>query len=118
MTQAMEVLLKAGDKISVLTGDEFSAVSLMAMGVKGAVMATANVVPDAWVKMYDLVQAGKIQEAMEMFPWITSPVQGAVQRNYISPLKYAMAQAGVPLWRIQAAPLLEAKDETKAWVDS
>ena len=27
MTQAMEVLLKAGDKISVLTGDEFSAVS-------------------------------------------------------------------------------------------
>lgn len=34
MTQAMEVLLKAGDKISVLTGDEFSAVSLMAMGVK------------------------------------------------------------------------------------
>ena len=118
MTQAMEVLLKAGDKISVLTGDEFSAVSLMAMGVKGAVMATANVVPDAWVKMYDLVQAGKIQEAMEMSLDYFPLFKALFSENYISPLKYAMAQAGVPCGASKLLPLLEAKDETKAWVDS
>ena len=38
--------------------------------------------------------------------------------NYISPLKYAMAQAGVPCGASKLLPLLEAKDETKAWVDS
>ena len=116
MTQAMEVLLKVGDKINVLTGDEFSAVSLMAMGVKGAVMATANVVPDAWVTMYRLVQEGKIQQAMAMsldhFPLF----KALFSENYISPLKYAMEQAGIPWGEAKLLPLLDAKDETKDWV--
>lgn len=116
MTQAMEVLLKVGDKINVLTGDEFSAVSLMAMGVKGAVMATANVVPDAWVTMYRLVQEGKIQQAMAMSLDYFPLFKALFSENYISPLKYAMEQAGIPWGEAKLLPLLDAKDETKDWV--
>lgn len=117
MTQAMEVLIKVGDKINVLTGDEFSAVSLMAMGVKGAVMATANVVPDAWVQMYELVKAGKIQEAMAMSLDYFPLFKALFSENYISPLKYAMEQANIPWGEAKLLPLLDAKSETKAWVD-
>ena len=117
MTQAMEVLLKVGDKINVLTGDEFSAVSLMAMGVKGAVMATANVVPDAWVQMYQLVKEGKIQQAMAMSLDYFPLFKALFSENYISPLKYAMDKAGIPWGEAKLLPLLEARDDTKAWVD-
>ena len=117
MTQAMEVLIKVGDKINVLTGDEFSAVSLMAMGVKGAVMATANVVPDAWVQMYELVKAGKIQEAMAMSLDYFPLFKALFSENYISPLKYAMEQTNIPWGEAKLLPLLDAKSETKAWVD-
>ena len=117
MSQAMELLVKVGDKINVLTGDEFSAVSLMAMGAKGAVMATANVVPDAWVKMYELVKAGEIKQAMDMSLDYFSLFKALFSENYISPLKYAMNKADVPWGEAKLLPLLEAKDETKAWVD-
>lgn len=118
MSQAMEVLLKVGDKINVFTGDEFSAVSLMAMGVKGAIMATANVVPDAWVTMYNLVQEGKIKEAMDMSLDYFPLFKALFSENYISPLKYAMEKAGVPCGEHKLLPLLEARDDTKAWIDA
>ena len=118
MTQAMELLLKVGDRINVLTGDEFSAVSLMAMGVKGAIMATANVVPDAWVEMYGLVKAGKIRQAMEMSLDYFPLFKALFSENYISPLKYAMERAGIPGGGSKLLPLLEAQDDTKAWVDA
>lgn len=117
MSQAMELLVKAGDRLDVFTGDEFSAVSLMAMGAKGAIMATANVVPDAWVTMYGLVQEGKIHQAMEMSLDYFSLFKALFSENYISPLKYAMDRAGVPWGESKLLPLLEARDDTKAWVD-
>ena len=118
MSQAMEVLLKAGDQINVLTGDEFSAVSLMAMGVKGAVMATANVVPDAWVEMYSLVKAGRIQEAMDMSLNYFPLFKALFSENYVSPLKYAMTKAGAPGGEGLLLPLVPPKPETVAWVDA
>lgn len=119
MSQAIEVLLKVGDKINVLTGDEFSAVSLMTMGVKGAVMATANVVPDAWVKMYDLVQAGEIQKAMDMSLDYYMLFKALFSENYISPLKYAMKKANVPGNNQKLLlPLQSPMAKTTDWVDA
>ena len=119
MSQAMEVLLKVGDKINVLTGDEFSAISLMTMGVKGAVMATANVVPDAWVEMYNLVKSGKIQTAMDMSLRYFPLFKALFSENYVSPLKYAMAKANIPGGSQKLLlPLIAPKAETVAWVDA
>ena len=119
ISQAIEVLLKVGDRIDVLTGDEFSAVSLMAMGFKGAVMATANVVPDAWVAMYDLVQEGKIKEAMDMSLKYVPLFKALFSENYVSPLKHAMKKAGIPgAGETVLLPILEAKPETIAWVEA
>lgn len=119
MSQAMEVLLKVGGKINVLTGDEFSAVSLMSMGAKGAIMATANVVPDAWVKMYDLVQEGRLQEALDMSLDYYMLFKAVFSENYISPLKYAMVKAGIPGGSLDVLlPLMDTKPETIAWVDA
>ncbi len=117
--QAMEVLLKAGDKISVLTGDEFSAVSLLAMGAKGAVMATANLVPDAWVRMYDLVQQGSIDQALSESLRYFPLFKALFSENYVSPLKYAMAKAGVPGGtRTLLLPLVPPKQATMDWVEA
>lgn len=115
--QALELLLKAGDQIDVLTGDEFSAVSLMALGAKGAVMATANVVPDAWVTMYDLVRGGKLQEAMDMSMNYVPLFKALFSENYVGPLKYAMGKVGIPGGEGLLLPMLPPKEETMAWVD-
>ena len=64
-----------------------------------------------------LVKAGEIKQAMDMSLDYFSLFKALFSENYISPLKYAMDKAGVPWGEAKLLPLLEAKDETKAWVD-
>lgn len=66
IAQVLELIRRVGDKIAVLSGEEFFAVSEMILGARGAVMASANVIPDVWVKLYDLIQAHKYEEAVKM----------------------------------------------------
>ncbi len=116
--QAIELYLKVGKKINVLTGSEFAAVALMAYGFDGAVMATANVVPDAWVKMYELVKERKINEAMELFLQYAPLFNAIFSENYIGPLKYAMNKAGIFCGQAQLLPLIPSKPETRKLVDA
>ena len=116
--QAIELYLKVGKKINVLTGSEFAAVALMAYGFDGAVMATANVVPDAWVKMYELVKERKINEAMELFLQYAPLFNAIFSENYIGPLKYAMNKAGISCGQAQLLPLSPSKPETRKLVDA
>ena len=110
--QAIELYLKVGKKINVLTGSEFAAVALMAYGFDGAVMATANVVPDAWVKMYELVKEGKVNEAMDLFLKYAPLFHAIFSENYVGPLKYAMERAGISCGQSQLLPLIAPKPET------
>lgn len=115
--QAVELYLKLGNKINILTGSEFAAVALMAMGFDGAVMATANVALDYWVKMYELVQEKKITEAMNLFLKCAPLFNAIFSENYIGPLKYAMEKAGISCGQAQLLPLIAPKQETLDLVD-
>lgn len=115
--QAIELYQKLGKKINVLTGSEFAAVALMTFGFDGAVMATANVAPDAWVKMYELVQDKKINEAMNLFLTYAPLFNAIFSENYVGPLKYAMQKAGIPCGQAQLLPLIAPKPETLEMVD-
>lgn len=116
--QAISLYLKLGKKINVLTGSEFDAVALMTYGFDGAVMATANVAPDAWVKMYELVQEKKINEAMELFLKYAPLFNAIFSENYVGPLKYAMEKAGISCGQEQLLPLIAPKQETLKLVDA
>ena len=66
MGQIVELIRRVGDKIAVLSGEEFFAVPEMILGARGAVMASANIVPDVWVKMWKLINEHKVDEAVKM----------------------------------------------------
>ena len=61
VAQVVELIRRVGDRIAVLSGEEFFAVSEMILGARGAVMASANVIPGVWVKLYDLIQAHRYE---------------------------------------------------------
>jgi len=94
--QAIEMIRRVGDKINVLSGEEFLAVMLMALGAKGAVMATANLVPDIWVKMYDLVQAKRAGEALDLLGSYADLIAAIFAETNPGPLKHGMSLIGVP----------------------
>lgn len=94
--QAIDMIRRVGDKINFLSGEEFLAVMLMSLGAKGAVMASANLVPEAWVRMYDAVKDHKAQEALDIMGEYTELIAAMFAETNPGPLKHGMELIGVP----------------------
>jgi 4-hydroxy-tetrahydrodipicolinate synthase len=66
ITQAGEILFAAGDKIDVLSGDDFLTLPLMAIGAKGVISVTANIMPKEVKAMVVAIQEGRWDDARKM----------------------------------------------------
>jgi 4-hydroxy-tetrahydrodipicolinate synthase len=66
MKQASEVIRLCGDKIAVLSGDDFTTLPLMALGGKGTISVSANVAPKLVSRMCALWLQGKYAEARKI----------------------------------------------------
>jgi len=62
----LAVLEKVRDKINVLCGHDEVVVAALAAGCSGAILASANVIPDIWVQIYNHVKSGELQQAREL----------------------------------------------------
>ncbi len=66
ITQASEIIARAGDKIDVLSGDDFLTLPMMACGAKGAISVTANIMPKQVKMMIQAIQEGRWDEALQL----------------------------------------------------
>jgi 4-hydroxy-tetrahydrodipicolinate synthase len=66
VTQAGEILAAAGDKIDVLSGDDFLTLPLMAIGAKGVISVSANAIPGEVKAMVRAIDEGRWEEARRM----------------------------------------------------
>lgn len=66
MKQVSEVIRLCGDKITVLSGDDFTTLPLMALGGKGTISVTANVAPKLVSRMCALWEKGRYAEARKI----------------------------------------------------
>lgn len=62
----LAVLEKVRDKINVLCGHDEIVIAGLAAGCSGAILASANVIPDVWVQVYNHVRSGELQKAREL----------------------------------------------------
>lgn len=62
----LAVLEKVRDKINVLCGHDEVVVGALAAGCSGAILASANFMPDIWVRLYNAIQKGDLQTAREL----------------------------------------------------
>jgi formaldehyde-activating enzyme len=62
----LAVLEKVRDKINVICGHDEVVLAGLAAGCSGAILASANVIPDVWVQVYNHVKNGELQKAREL----------------------------------------------------
>jgi formaldehyde-activating enzyme len=62
----MAVLEKVRDKIFVMCGHDEVVLPALAGGVNGVILASANVIPDIWLKLFNAVKNGKLDEARKI----------------------------------------------------
>jgi len=60
------LLEKVSDKISVLIGWDENVLGALAGGAAGMILGSANVIPEKWLQLYNLVNENKLKEAQDL----------------------------------------------------
>lgn len=94
MKQASELIRLCGDKITVLSGDDFTNLTLLALGGKGAISVTANICPKDMAELFNAWERGDIDTARKLH-YKLEPLNKAmfIETNPI-PVKTALAMMG------------------------
>lgn len=94
MKQVSEIIRLCGDKITVISGDDFTTLPLLALGGKGVISVSANVIPKMVSQMCSLWLKGQYEKAREIH-YRLEPLNAAmfIETNPI-PVKTALAMMG------------------------
>ncbi len=94
MKQVSEVIRLCGDSITVISGDDFTTLPLIALGGKGAISVSANIMPKEVAKMCSLALKGQFEKARELH-FRLEPLNAAMffETNPI-PVKTGLAMMG------------------------
>ena len=94
MKQASEVIRLCGNRITVLSGDDFTTLPLMALGGKGTISVSANVAPKLVSRMCAMWLNGRFDEARKIH-YQLEPLNASmfIETNPI-PVKTALALMG------------------------
>ena len=112
MKQASEVLRLCGDRITVLSGDDFTAYPLMALGGRGAISVSANVAPADVSAMFKAYENGNFEESRRLH-FKLDPLNKAMflETNPV-PVKTALSMMG-KIEEEFRLPLCEMSSENK-----
>lgn len=94
MKQVSELIRLCGDRITVISGDDFTTLPLLALGGKGVISVTANIAPKDVAEMCNAWERGDITKTRELH-YKLEPLNSAmfIETNPI-PVKTALAMMG------------------------
>ena len=113
LQQGSEVLALCGDKIDVLSGDDFITFPLMACGAKGVISVLANVMPKEVAALVDAFFAGNIEEARQWHLKLLKISNAMFIETNPVPVKTAVALMGKASDEVRL-PLAPMSDSNKA----
>jgi 4-hydroxy-tetrahydrodipicolinate synthase len=110
LQQASEVLALCGDKIDVLSGDDFITFPMMACGGVGVISVTANIMPKEIASMVDAFNAGNLEEARQLHLKLLKINNSMFIETNPTPVKTALGLMGrcSDEVRLPLAPMSEA----------
>ncbi|MBI4824998.1 MAG: 4-hydroxy-tetrahydrodipicolinate synthase [Nitrospirae bacterium] len=116
MAQASDVLRLCGDNITVLSGDDFTTFTMLALGGKGVISVVANIAPKDVSDMIKAWNNGKLEESRNIH-FRLEPLNNAmfIETNPI-PVKTALSMMGKikEEFRLPLCPMSSAnKDKLK-----
>ncbi len=113
MKQVSEVIRLCGDRLNVISGDDFTTLTLLALGGKGAISVSANVVPKDVSMMCTAWENGNIEDARKIH-FKLDPLNYAmfIETNPI-PAKTALSMMGKiqEEFRLPLCPMNEGNRE-------
>ncbi|MBI5196484.1 MAG: 4-hydroxy-tetrahydrodipicolinate synthase [Nitrospirae bacterium] len=113
MKQVSEVIRLCGDRMAVISGDDFTTLTLLALGGKGVISVSANVAPKDVASMCKAWDSGNLQEARRLH-FKLEPINQVmfIETNPI-PAKTALSMMGKiqEEFRLPLCPMSDANKE-------
>jgi 1-pyrroline-4-hydroxy-2-carboxylate deaminase len=100
-----------GDRFSIMSGVDTLALESLLMGAKGWVAGLVCAFPAETVAIYNLVQEGKIKEAVEINRWFMPLLELDTFSKLVQYIKLAEAEAGLGTETVRAPRLVLAGEE-------
>ena len=95
-----------GDRIKVLCGVDTLAMEELCLGADGWVAGLVDAFPKETVAIYNLVKAGKIGEATEIYRWFMPLLELDIHPKLVQYIKLAAAQTGIGSEYVRAPRLI------------
>ena len=110
LQQASEVLELCGDKLDVISGDDYITFPIMACGGKGVISVVANIMPREVAALVDAFFDGNMEEARRLHLYLLNISNAMFIETNPAPVKAAMALMGKcrDELRLPLAPLGDA----------
>jgi 4-hydroxy-tetrahydrodipicolinate synthase len=94
-----------GDRFAVLCGVDPLTVEELALGADGLVAGLVDAFPKETVVMYNLVKAGKLEEAIKIYRWFMPLLELDIHPKLVQYIKLAAAQTGIGSEHVRAPRL-------------
>lgn len=84
-----------GDRLKILSGVDTLALESMVMGAQGWVAGLVCAFPEETVAIYELVQQGRIQDAIEIYRWFLPLLELDINPQLVQNIKMAEKATGI-----------------------
>jgi len=113
LQQISEIIELCGDKLSVLSGDDFTVLPLLSIGGVGVISVTANVAPVDMAGLCDAYFAGDMVEARRLHYKLQPLNQSMFYETNPIPVKTALGLMGKisPEFRLPLCPMSDTNTE-------
>ncbi|UCG11198.1 MAG: 4-hydroxy-tetrahydrodipicolinate synthase [Deltaproteobacteria bacterium] len=94
MKQITEIIRLCGDKLTVVSGEDFLTYPLMSVGGKGVICVVANIVPREMADLCNLLLAGDFEKGRELYYRLLPLCHAMFYETNPAPIKAALEMMG------------------------
>lgn len=116
LDQTSDILLRCGDRVQVLSGDDSLTLPIMATGGAGVISVVANIVPADVAGLCSAVQSGNLLDAVRRHRRLLPLVRAMFIETNPIPIKTAMNLLGIPAGDLRL-PLCEPSAKNRAAIE-
>ena len=111
VTNLTRMINRFGDRFKILCGVDTLAMEELCLGADGWVAGLVCAFPKETVTIYNLVKAGKINEAAKIYRWFMPLLELDIHSKLVQYIKLAATQAGIGSENVRAPRLILAGEE-------